>query len=122
MASARSPGAARKVRLIAGGLAKGDDPALAAECLAANVGKVYLIGQCAPVLAAAWKDVVPCETCGTLEQATRSAARDSSPGDCVLLSPGTASFDQFASYAERGNRFKECLEILRRENGAKKPV
>ena len=121
MASSRYSGAERKVRLIAGGLAKGDDPAIAAECLSKNVCKVYLIGQCAPALAAAWGGVVSCEMCGTLEKATQAAARDSLPGDCVLLSPGTASFDQFSSYAERGERFKKCLELLRGEEGAKNP-
>ena len=93
------------VRLIAGGLPKGDDPAVARDCLAGGVAKVYLIGQCAREFADAWKDAVPCEVCGTMDAAVASARRDSKKGDCVLLSPGTASFDQFRSYAERGDRF-----------------
>ena len=78
---------------------------MARDCLAASVRKVYLIGQCAGEMEAAWKDTVPCEMCGTLERAVAAAARDSETGDCVLLSPGTASFDQFKSYGERGDRF-----------------
>ena len=100
-----SRGSVPKVRLIAGGLPKGDDPAMARECLAAGVRKVYLIGQCAGEMETAWKDTVPCEMCGTLERAVAAAARDAETGDCVLLSPGTASFDQFKSYGERGDRF-----------------
>ena len=78
---------------------------MARGCLAAGVRKVYLIGQCAGEMEAAWKDTVPCEVCGTLERAVAAAARDAAKGDCVLLSPGTASFDQFKSYGERGDRF-----------------
>ena len=107
MAAARMPDGAPRVRLIAGGLPKGDDPAMALECLAKHVRKAYLIGQCAAALEAAWRDTVPCEMCGTLERAVESAANDAREGDCVLLSPGTASFDQFKSYGERGDRFAE---------------
>ena len=98
-------GSVPRVRLIAGGLPKGDDPATARGCLAAGVRKVYLIGQCAGEMETAWKDTVPCEMCGTLERAVSAAAREAETGDCVLLSPGTASFDQFKSYGERGDRF-----------------
>ena len=100
-------GATGKVRLIAGGKPKGDDPLSAKECLARGVAKVYLIGQSAQEFASAWSDVVACEVCGTLEAAVDSARCDASEGDCVLLSPGTASFDQFASYSERGDRFAD---------------
>jgi UDP-N-acetylmuramoylalanine--D-glutamate ligase len=98
-------GSVPKVRLIAGGVPKGDDALLAQGCLAEGVVKVYLIGQCASAFAESWKDVVPCEICGTLEAAVAGVRRDASEGDCVLLSPGTASFDQFANYGERGDRF-----------------
>ena len=98
-------GSVPRVRLIAGGLPKGDDPLLARDCLAGGVAKTYLIGQCASAFAEAWKDVVPCEICGTLESAVSAARRDAEEGDCILLSPGTASFDQFKSYSERGERF-----------------
>ena len=103
-------GSVPKVRLIAGGLPKGDDPEIAVDCLARWVRKVYLIGQCASELEAAWRDVVPCEICGTIERAVESARRDAEIGDRVLLSPGTASFDQFKSYGERGDRFAACLK------------
>ena len=98
-------GSVPRVRLIAGGLPKGDDPAMARGCLAASVRKVYLIGQCAGEMESAWKDTVPCEMCGTLDRAVAAAGRDAETGDCVLLSPGTASFDQFKSYGERGDCF-----------------
>lgn len=106
-------GAIPNVRLIAGGQPKGDDPIAARECLSGGVARVYLIGRCAAAFAEAWKDVVPCEICGTLEVAVAAAGRDAAEGECVLLSPGTASFDQFANYGERGDRFS--MEVLRPE-------
>ena len=84
---------------------------MARDCLAASVRKVYLIGQCAGEMEVAWKDTVSCEMCGTLERAVAAAARDAEPGDCVLLSPGTASFDQFKSYGDRGDRFASLCGI-----------
>ncbi len=104
MAAAR-PGGARGVHLIAGGLPKGDDPAAVAGTVARRVRRAYLIGRCAQAFAEAWRSVVPCEVCGTLERAVESAGGRAEPGECVLLSPGAASFDQFASYGERGDRF-----------------
>jgi UDP-N-acetylmuramoylalanine--D-glutamate ligase len=42
---------------------------------------------------------------GTLDNAVAAAKRDALSGETVLLSPGTASFDQFKSYTERGDAF-----------------
>ena len=105
--ASRFSGSVPKVRLIAGGLPKGDDPNQARDCLAEGVCKVYLIGHCASLWEQAWKEAVPCEVCGTLERAVESAIHDAEKGDCILLSPGAASFDQFKSYGERGNCFSD---------------
>ena len=84
---------------------------LAADCLSKGVAKVYLIGNCAEMFEKAWKGVVQCEMCGTLEAAVEKARFESHEGDCVILSPGTASFDQFKSYGERGDRFAAFARI-----------
>ena len=93
------------VRLIAGGLPKGDDPKSVIPRLRSRVKKVYLIGRCAQQFSEAWCQTVPCELCGTLDRAVESARRDACSGETVLLSPGTASFDQFKSYGARGDAF-----------------
>jgi len=98
-------GCENRVLLIAGGLGKGDNPLSVIPRLRSGVKKVYLIGSCADQLSCAWRETVPCEVCGTLDRAVESARRDTISGDVVLLSPGTASFDQFKSYGARGDAF-----------------
>jgi len=99
----------RAVRLIAGGLPKGDDPKSVLPVLTKRVQKVYLIGQSAELFSAAWSAHVNCEICGTLERAVEAARREAAKGDTVLLSPGTASFDQFKSFGQRGEVFARLV-------------
>jgi UDP-N-acetylmuramoylalanine--D-glutamate ligase len=56
--------------------------------------------------------VVPATVCGTLEPALDAALADAEPGDAVLLAPACSSFDEFADYEVRGDRFRE-LALLR---------
>ena len=101
---------ARNVRLIAGGLPKGDDPKIAVPILTKRAKKVYLIGQSAELFRSAWADAVDCEVCGTIDRAVEAARRDAEKGETVLLSPGTASFDQFKSFGERGDVFASLVK------------
>ena len=101
---------ASPVRLVAGGLPKGDDPKKAVPILTERVKKVYLIGQSAEAFAAAWKSATDCEICGTMERAVGAARRDAERGETVLLSPGTASYDQFSNFGERGDVFAALVK------------
>jgi UDP-N-acetylmuramoylalanine--D-glutamate ligase len=99
------------VILIAGGLAKGTDVTpLSRE---GNVRHLLGIGEAGPILASAagdrGHDIV------TLEQAVPLAADLAEPGDTVLLAPGCASFDQFVSYEERGDRFAALVKEIMKE-------
>jgi UDP-N-acetylmuramoylalanine--D-glutamate ligase len=101
-----------EVRLIAGGRLKESELDAIKELLTAKVKKVYLIGESACRLEAAWSSAVSCERCGDLEHATRQAAREAQAGETVLLSPGCASFDQFGSYKQRGECFARIVKEM----------
>jgi UDP-N-acetylmuramoylalanine--D-glutamate ligase len=102
----------KPVRLIAGGQLKENDLNFIKELLTQTTQKVYLIGDCSGQMCRAWASAVPCEECGTLEQAVDAAIREAQPGETVLLSPGTASFDQFNGYRERGERFTKRVRAV----------
>ena len=48
----------------------------------------------------------------TLRVAVNTAYDMARPGDVVLLSPASASFDQFKNFEERGNAFKQFVGQL----------
>lgn len=97
------------VHLVAGGLPKERDFEIIKEVLARKAKCVYLIGRAAEQMSSVWSSVVPCRICGTMEHAVREAAASARAGDVVLLSPGCASFDQYADYGQRGDHFVELV-------------
>jgi UDP-N-acetylmuramoylalanine--D-glutamate ligase len=99
-----------KVHLIAGGRLKEDDLDFLDLELSTAVTQAYLIGEAEGPLFDAWQDLCPCQRCGTMEVAVAQAMVAAKPGDVLLLSPGCASFDQYAGMAKRGEHFKACVE------------
>ena len=53
--------------------------------------------------------------CRPFDVAVRVAYLTAKKGQNVLLSPASASFDAFRNYEERGERFREMLEVLTAE-------
>ena len=102
------------VWLIAGGSDKGFEFHDAGPLLARRVKGAFLIGETGGQMKAAWNLFIPCKCAGDLEEAAQAAAEKAELGDVILMSPACASFDQFSSYAERGNRFKEIVADLLR--------
>jgi UDP-N-acetylmuramoylalanine--D-glutamate ligase len=49
---------------------------------------------------------------GDLAAAVARAASDATPGDVVLLSPASASYDQFENFEQRGDTFRRLVEQL----------
>lgn len=56
--------------------------------------------------------------CTGFDFAVRLARMIAGKGQTVLLSPASASFDEFAGYEERGDRFVEIVRSFQREEGA----
>jgi UDP-N-acetylmuramoylalanine--D-glutamate ligase len=116
--------AGRPLYLILGGQGKGQDFARLREPVARACAGVYLIGEDAESIAAALNNVAPdvlaCGELGrALDAASAAAACDrdalaapAGEGPVVLLSPACASFDQFADFEARGERFRELVEKL----------
>jgi UDP-N-acetylmuramoylalanine--D-glutamate ligase len=100
----------RIVHLILGGQGKGQDFDALREPLRRSCRAVYLIGEDAPAIASAIEGAgVSVRQCGELERAVAMAAASAVAGEVVLLSPGCASFDQFADFEARGERFRELV-------------
>ncbi len=102
------------VHLILGGQGKEQDFSALREPVGAACRAVYLIGEDAQTLARALDGAgVTVRECGELERALAGAAAAAMPGDVVLLSPACASFDQFADFEARGERFRELAVATR---------
>jgi UDP-N-acetylmuramoylalanine--D-glutamate ligase len=98
------------IHLILGGQGKGQDFGELCGAVERSCQAVYLIGQDAPVIAAALAGIdVPVADCGDLERAVSAARLAAEPGEVVLLSPACASFDQFADFEARGERFRSVV-------------
>ena len=113
-AAARALACYGRLVWIAGGQAKaGGIEAL--RPLLPRVAHAELIGRDAPALAATLAEAgVPHHLAGTLDAAVPLAAlaarRTGAP--VVLLSPACASFDQFAGFEARGDRFRDLVLAL----------
>ena len=99
--------------LIAGGKDKGFTFETLRPLVAEKVRAVVLIGEMAERIAQDWKGAVPCEIAHSLADAVeRAHAHWRKPGEVVLFSPGTSSFDMFKSYADRGDQFRALVHAL----------
>jgi UDP-N-acetylmuramoylalanine--D-glutamate ligase len=100
-----------RVVLIAGGRAKGLDlSGLVGE--ASRMVGVVAMGEATAELEGLFAERVRFATAAWVEDAVEVAAAWAVPGDTVLLSPACASLDQYASYAERGDRFAAAVRRL----------
>lgn len=102
------------VHWLGGGSWKGEDLFSFARKLKGRIESAHLFGRTgeefAEILAREGSDA---GYHTGLEEAFRSAVGRAGPGSTVLLSPGFASFDQFGSYAERGEAFRALVNGLR---------
>jgi len=106
----------RPVLLIAGGRDKGGDYGLLREIIAKKVKLLVLVGEAREKMAHALGMVTATAAADSMEMAVAIAADAAAPGDIVLLSPACASFDMFASYAERGEVFTRAVLARQQRN------
>lgn len=100
-----------KVVLVAGGRNKGLD-LRALGTAADRLRLVVAIGDAASDIEAAFRGAVPVVVASSMREAVHEAAARARRGDVVLLSPACASYDWFASYAERGAEFARAVRAL----------
>lgn len=102
----------KPVILLLGGRDKDGDFESLQPLLKTKAKKVILFGEARDRIASLIGEDVPILKETRLRDAIQSAYQDARPGDVVLLSPGCASFDEFANYKERGNFFKDVVRTL----------
>ncbi|MFW6178727.1 MAG: UDP-N-acetylmuramoyl-L-alanine--D-glutamate ligase, partial [Desulfohalobiaceae bacterium] len=100
----------RPVLLLAGGRFKGGDPAQLCDLFQDRVKAAALFGEDRELFRQAWQDCTRIFTEPDLEQAGRRLLELARPGDVVLLSPATSSFDQFNDYKARGQAFQRLVQ------------
>lgn len=127
--------------LLAGGSDKGLDYTEIGEKIAEKVGTLILCGPTSKIIEEAVNKALNCKArdnasinddyrtknnakindderqikiihVNNMEEAVSEAKQNAKPGDIVLLSPASASFDLYKNFAERGKVFKEFVNKI----------
>ena len=103
----------KKIHLIIGGDDKGVSLRPLFETVKALKIELYAIGTSAEkILALADEFGIKAHKCELLQNAIKIIAKNLKVDEVALLSPACASLDQFSSYAQRGELFKELVQKL----------
>lgn len=100
------------VVLIAGGKDKGLPFGDLRETVARCATHVVAIGEIRDELSRVWGGAAPISLAVTMAEAVGIAFAAAKPGQTILFSPGTSSFDMFSGYEERGDVFCEAVNRL----------
>ena len=107
--------------LIAGGSDKNLDFSEMGKIIADKVkGAIFLKGDATEKLIAEIRKNIPerehfhFEIKDSMHKAVEEATRSAEKGDVILLSPGAASFGIFANEFDRGHKFKEAVEKIKK--------
>ena len=108
-----------KIILIAGGYDKNIPYGELGEEIIKYVKKLYLTGNTAQkiydavVSAPGYSEAaLPIQMIDDFRETVLTAASGAEEGDCVVLSPASASFDKFKNFEERGNTFRKIVEEM----------
>ena len=102
----------KPIVLIVGGKDKQLDYTPLRESLEGQVRAMVCMGEIANALKETFEDLLPCQTATDMADAVQQATDLSQPGDCIILSPGTSSFDMYTGYAQRGEAFRAAVHSL----------
>ncbi|MBF2054393.1 MAG: UDP-N-acetylmuramoyl-L-alanine--D-glutamate ligase [Candidatus Sericytochromatia bacterium] len=97
------------VVLIAGGQDKGGDFGPLANCITARARHVVLMGESGPLFQHQLQQngYNQVSLVQGMQAALAQACAVSQPGDVILLSPATASYDAYQNFEERGDDFRK---------------
>jgi UDP-N-acetylmuramoylalanine--D-glutamate ligase len=101
--------------LLAGGYDKRVDMGTLTKAAGEHARGVAFYGAIGPRLHAETAALTPGQPVtlhDTLDAAFAWCLEQSRAGDCILLSPGCASYDQFADYRARGARFRALVNAI----------
>ena len=108
-----------EIILIAGGYDKNLDYTPLAKPILDKVKVLLLMGQTSGKIFNAVKEEMEKENkeiriymCNNLQETIDTAKKIAKPGQVVLFSPGSASFDMFKNAYDRGNQFKKLVNEI----------
>lgn len=108
-----------EIILIAGGYDKNLDYQPLGKPIVEKVKALLLIGQTSGKIFDVVKEELENQNkdldiymCESLEQTVTLAKKIAKPGNVVLFSPASASFDMFKDFADRGNQFKKLVNNI----------
>ncbi|MEG1499896.1 MAG: UDP-N-acetylmuramoyl-L-alanine--D-glutamate ligase, partial [Clostridia bacterium] len=102
------------IHLLLGGLSKGQDfSKLFMSEYISSVKMFYIYGKDKDIILSAAKNFVEDERlsiCKNMADAFFVAEKNCKEGETLLLSPACSSFDEFANYEERGEKFRSLVK------------
>ncbi len=100
------------VLLILGGMERSQDFNELSGVIS-KVKTIYAIGEVTDrIYEYAQKNNLNCQKCYTLEKAMLKIKENAQNGETILLSPASASWDQYDKFESRGEEFKKLVEKL----------
>jgi len=98
--------------LILGGRESGNDYSIINKLVSERVKEIIAIGETKDKILKHFEKIKKVIAANSLEEAVSKAMESGKPGDIVLLSPASKSFDMFDSFEHRGKEFKKAVNKL----------